>query len=104
MRWMQRLFGLVPLLWTTLAHAADRESRGSVGRSGVTAIWMLANVSYAGMRAQNSPSKGWRVIAFIFGFPGSLISFFVIQEGSGNAYGVHLPRRRPPEIDPPPPP
>jgi hypothetical protein len=100
---MHRLFGLVPLLSTTIAHAADEAPRQSIGRSGVTAVWMLANVSYAGMRAQNHPSKGWRVVAFIFGLPGSLLSFFVIQEGSGTAYGVHLPKRRPRDDEPSPP-
>ncbi len=103
MRWMQILSGLLPLLWTTMAHAADQGARDSIGRSGVTALWMLANVSYAGMRAQHHPSVGWRALAFIFGFPGSLLSLIVVREGSGSAYGVHLPRRRAPEDQPSPP-
>jgi len=44
------------------------------------------------MRAQNHPSKGWRIVSFIFGFPGTLISMLAIAEGSERAYGVDLPR------------
>jgi hypothetical protein len=61
--------------------------------TGVSGIWVLANISYAGMRAQDSLSRGWRVIAFIFGFPGSLISYFAVTEGSNRAYGIDLPKR-----------
>ena len=50
--------------------------------SGVGGIWILANFSYAGMRAQNSASSGWRVVSFIFGFPGTLVTFLAVQEGS----------------------
>jgi hypothetical protein len=42
--------------------------------TGVSAIWVLANICYAGMRAQGHPSRVWRVLAFVFGFPGSLLS------------------------------
>jgi hypothetical protein len=66
-------------------------------RTGVTGIWILANISYAGMRAQNSASAGWRITSFIFGFPGTLISYFAIEEGSERAYGIDLPRRTPPK-------
>ncbi|GGG94781.1 hypothetical protein [Silvibacterium dinghuense] len=62
---------------------------------GVGAIWVLANASYAGMRAQAHSSIAWRVLSFIFGFPGTLLSFLVIREGSERAYGVDLPRRTP---------
>jgi hypothetical protein len=60
---------------------------------GIGAIWVLANASYAGMKAQGHRSILWRVLAFIFGFPGTFISFLTIQEGSEVAYGVELPRR-----------
>jgi serine/threonine protein kinase len=56
------------------------------------AIWVFANVAYAGMRAQNSPSFG-RTIAFIGGLPGTLVSRFAVSEGSEHAYGIELPRR-----------
>jgi hypothetical protein len=64
-------------------------------RGGVSGIWVLCNVSYAGMRAQGSPSSGWRALAFFFGFPGTLVSFFAVAEGSNRAYGVFLPPRPP---------
>ncbi len=82
-----------------LAVAADEASQGAepIARSGVTGLWVLANFSYAGMRAQNSPSARWRVVAFIFGFPGTLMTYFAVDEGSDRAYGVHLPRKKPPE-------
>ena len=38
--------------------------------TGVSAIWLLANICYAGMRAQGHPSSLWRVVSFLFGFPG----------------------------------
>jgi hypothetical protein len=53
---------------------------------------VLANVSYAGMRAQNNPDAGWRFAAFVFGFPGTLVSYFVVKEGECQAYGIRLPR------------
>lgn len=75
-----------------IAHAEATQTAQSTG---VSAIWLLANFSFAGMRAQNSPSSGWRVISFIFGFPGTLLSWFLVEEGAGRAYGVELPHRLP---------
>lgn len=65
-----------------------------VGNTGASGIWILANISYAGMRAQGSRSKGWRIVAFIFGFPATLITFLAVDEGGERAYGVDLPKRR----------
>ena len=45
------------------------------------------------MRAQGSKSYGWRFVAFIFGFPWTLITWLVVDEGGERAYGVELPRR-----------
>lgn len=61
---------------------------------GVSAIWMLANVSYAGMRAQNNRSAGWRMLAFIFGLPGTIVTFFAVAEGGERAYGIEIPTAR----------
>jgi hypothetical protein len=61
--------------------------------TGVSAIWILANISYAGMRAQNSPSSGWRVLSFICGFPGTLLTYFVVTEGGERAYGIDIPKK-----------
>jgi hypothetical protein len=52
---------------------------GSQG-TGVSAIWLLANVCYAGMRAQGHPSRWWRVVSFLFGLPGTLLS---VARGEG---------------------
>jgi hypothetical protein len=69
---------------------ADTGTRA--GDAGVSGLWVLANFCYAGMRAQAHPSTGWRVVSFIFGFPGTLVSMLVIAEGGERAYGVDLPR------------
>lgn len=79
--------------FTAIASSTATQSQGTA-RAGVTGLWVLANISYAGMRAQNSTSTGWRIIAFIFGFPGMLISFLVITEGRERAYCIEVPRRR----------
>lgn len=84
------LLALSPL--TASAAEAITQAQDTTARTGVSAIWILANVSYAGMRAQNSPSATWRIISFIFGFPGTLLSLLVVREGSERAYGIELPR------------
>lgn len=98
MRSLLRSVGLVALSTLcspALAAAQDLSSQAGTARdTGVSAIWILANFSYAGMRAQDSSSAGWRIVAFIFGFPGTLLSFLLVGEGSERAYGVDLPRRR----------
>lgn len=84
--------GAIPM---TAAAAVSAQPTQTTISTGVSAIWMLANISYAGMRAQNSSSAGWRIVAFILGFPGTLVSFLAVGEGSERAYGVDIPRRRP---------
>jgi hypothetical protein len=94
----QRFFtGLLSIIPLTAA-AADTVSpaQGPVVNVGVSGIWILANISYAGMRAQNSSSTGWRIVAFIVGFPGTLISFLAVEEGGERAYGIEIARRGPP--------
>lgn len=96
-RSMARLgFGLAAALVPLQAHAQEIVT-GSTGttvrNTGVSGLWILANISYAGMRAQKHPSVGWRILSFIFGFPGTLLSFLVIREGSGRAYGIDIPKR-----------
>jgi len=73
------------------AFAADGAER--VGNAGASGIWLLANISYAGMRAQGSKRSGWRIVAFSFGFPGTLITYLAVDEDSERAYGVELPRK-----------
>lgn len=83
------------LVWLSPALAWAREGgelRSYVDR-GVSGLWVLCNVSYAGMRAQNYPElRGWRIAAFIFGLPGTLITYLFVKEGHCRAYGVRLPR------------
>lgn len=82
------------LLAPSTASAADAAVvRDTLGAGGLSAIWILANFSYAGMRAQGSSSHGWRVAAFIFGFPGTVVSLLAVPEGRERAYGVDLPRK-----------
>ncbi|KAF0124887.1 MAG: hypothetical protein FD189_2152 [Elusimicrobia bacterium] len=61
-----------------------------IGSAGVSAIWVLANISYAGMRAQNNPDVLWRIFSFIFGLPGSIVTLLAVREGSMRAYGINL--------------
>ena len=88
----QCMIGIFFLLQSSMVYAQEAVQK-TASRSGVSAIWILANISYAGMRAQSHPSTGWRVVSFIFGFPGTLLSFFVVQEGSERAYGIDMPKK-----------
>jgi len=54
--------------------------RSQVSICGVSAIWVLANFCYAGMRAQDHPSANLRGVAFLCGLPGTLITFFLVDE------------------------
>ena len=87
---------IILLMMLSLSAIAQTESsipRREIGTHGGAALWLLANFSYAGMRAQGSKDRGLRIIAFIFGFPGTLLSLIVIRDGSERAYGVDLPKR-----------
>ena len=75
-----------------LAQESMRRSVDTASGGGASVIWIFANISYAGMRAQNSPSAGWRVLSFIFGFPGTLLSYIVVEEGGERMYGIDVPR------------
>jgi hypothetical protein len=45
------------------------------------------------MRAQARGNLFWKVLTFIFGFPGTLLTLLVITEGSERAYGIDMPRK-----------
>jgi len=87
---------IVMALIHTMVYAQGSVNSGTsdVQTGGGSAIWIFANISYAGMRAQNNPSVGWRIISFIFGFPGTLLTWLIVLEGSERAYGIELPKRR----------
>ena len=73
----------------------DRGSLGTARDTGVSGLWILANISFAGMRAQNHQSIFWRTVAAIFGFPGTILSLMCVVEGSERAYGISIPKRLP---------
>jgi hypothetical protein len=62
---------------------------------GGSAVWIFANLSFAGMRARASDSNGWLIVSFIFGFPCTLLSLLVVEKGGERAYGIDMPRRQP---------
>jgi hypothetical protein len=92
---IHRVAAVAALAFPALARAAEQADSTQVyiGNVGVSGIWVLANFSYAGMRAQNSSSAVWRIVAFIFGLPGTLVTFFVVKEGSERAYGVDVVKK-----------
>lgn len=101
---LSSFFAAIPAAAVAADAASNIGVQQSVQGTGVSAIWILANISYAGMRAQNNPSVGWRVLnnptggwrvlAFIFGFPGTLLTYFVVREGGERAYGIDIPKKR----------
>jgi len=87
---------LTALFWilvpaTAFAQEAFGMNSTTMTNTGVSGIWILANICYAGMRAQGSNQVIWRMIAFIFGLPGTLLTFLVVEDGGGSAYGIQLP-------------
>ena len=86
------LFGLISSTSAALAQASIT-TQTRMQDTGVSGLWILANVSFVVMRAQNNPSVLWRTLAFIFPIPGTIVTFFVVDDGSDRAYGIDLPRR-----------
>ena len=77
---------------------AEREVRNQALQGatvGYSMLNVLGNITYAGMRAQGSDNKFGRFCSFVVGFPGTLVTYFAVDEGSERAYGVDLPRRKP---------
>jgi peptidoglycan/LPS O-acetylase OafA/YrhL len=72
---------------------ASASPQTQIQDTGISGLWVLANISFAGMRAQNNRRVLWRTLAFIFGLPGTIVTFFVVAEGSDRAYGIDLPRK-----------
>jgi peptidoglycan/LPS O-acetylase OafA/YrhL len=86
------LLGCISCTSAALAQASVT-SQSQIQDTGISGLWILANISFAGMRAQNNRSVFWRTLAFVVGLPGTIVTFFVVPEGSDHAYGVDLPRR-----------
>ncbi len=95
------MFKKIGLLLCCIAGAVLLAAFVQVGHSslvnardtGVSGLWVLANISFAGMRAQNHQSIFWRTVAAILGFPGTILSFICVAEGSERAYGIEIPKR-----------
>jgi hypothetical protein len=85
-------FFLVPAL--AFAEEASRSTE-TIRDTGGSGLWIVANICYAVMRAQNSPHSGWRTLAFLLGMPGTFVSLLVVEEGGGRAYGIDLPMQPP---------
>ena len=92
-----RRYLMILLFGLTCASAAlaqaSAPSESQIRDTGISGLWVLANISFAGMRAQNNPSALWRTLAFIFGLPGTIVTFIAVGEGSDRAYGIDLPRK-----------
>src|SRR5271156_5812113 len=86
------VLGCVACTFTALAQMSTT-TQSQIQDTGISGLWVLANVSFAGKRAQNNRSVFWRTLAFIFGLPGTIVSFFSVAEGRDRAYGIDLPRR-----------
>ena len=91
---LSSFFATVPVAAIAAEGVSRPDAQQSVQTTGVSAIWICANISYAGMRAQNNRSTGWRILSFIFGFPGTLLTYFVVAEGGERAYGIDIPKRQ----------
>lgn len=46
------------------------------------------------MRSQNAQNDIGRTVTFIGGFPGTLVTYFAVEEGSCRCYGVDLPSKK----------
>jgi hypothetical protein len=75
------------------AAAQDMSTR-SGGECGASAIWIFANLSFTGMRAQSTGTTFWKVVTFILGFPGTLLTLLTVARGSERAYGIDMPRKQ----------
>jgi hypothetical protein len=80
--------------FASIAMSMDTSSSSSAGtQGGASAIWIFANLSFTGMRAQAKGSTFWKVVSFIFGFPGTLLTLLVVTAGNERAYGIDMPRK-----------
>jgi len=70
-----------------------RAPLASAGKAMLLALWVMANLAYAGMRAQDNESTVARALMFTAGLPGTIVSLIVVDEGSERMYGVAMPHR-----------
>lgn len=60
---------------------------------GMGSISILSNIVYAGLRAQGKDLPAHRTLSFIGGFPHTIVTYFAVEEGSQEAYGIDVPRK-----------
>ena len=99
-RFIAGTIGWLALAPSTLVAQVSERAQDTAQDSGLTGLWVLANLSYAGMRAQGHPSVGWRFVSFVCGLPGTLLTTIFVREGGERAYGVDLPRSTEPRDEP----
>jgi hypothetical protein len=89
-----RLYRLALALGAFSLPALAQGTSGPAGtEGGASAIWIFSNLSFTGMRAQDTGTTFWKVVTFIFGFPGTLLTLLVVPRGSERAYGIDMPRK-----------
>lgn len=75
-----------------LAQGMDVSIRSGLGLgAGFSAVWVFANLLYAGQVAQDRAHLAWRVVLFVLGFPGTLLTTLFVEPGSQRVFGVELP-------------
>ena len=85
---------LALVIFTSIAKSMGLPSSSSTGtEGGVSAVWIFANLSFTGMRVQATDTTFWKVVSFLFGFPGTLLTLLVVTRGSERAYGIDMPRK-----------
>ena len=81
-------------VFASIAAAQGMTSTSAGTQGGASAIWIFANLSFTGMRAQAKGNIFWKIITFIFGFPGTLLTLLAVTAGGERAYGIDMPRKR----------
>jgi hypothetical protein len=68
--------------------------RRSFGYSVAGLFSLGCNIIYACCRAQDkTETHTLRMFTFLFGLPGTIVSFFLVREGSEIVYGIDLPKK-----------
>jgi hypothetical protein len=62
----------------------------------ISGLWVLANVSFAACELKTTAAC-WRTLSFIFGLPGTIVTFLLYVREASMRNGVDLPERERPE-------
>jgi hypothetical protein len=74
------IVGLGLIVWTSRAAAGGNLVVRDVG---VAVGWILANVAYATLPAENRSNAALRIATFILGFPGTLLTNVIKHDETG---------------------